>query len=360
MTPAHLETLLSPIAADRPTGSDESYSPECDEIRKLRKGDDPSLSQGEWVRELRPPQWPKVRDLCESILKSRSKDLQVACWYTEAIVYMEGFPGLSFGLKLIDGLLARYGSPEGSALFPQDPEERIAKLEWFNAQMPLVIKSVPMSSPKAGGYSFLKWEESRLVENLGLRDPKAKESAIADGKLSGEAWDKSAASSGQAFYLRLFEQIQAGRKAFEAIEARIEQMFQHDAPSLESAREALNDCHDLANQMLRRFGLDPSVEAAAATAPTLNLDAPVPVQAPAAGAPPIPAGPIGSRAEAIRKLREVAKYFRDHEPHSPVGPLAERAARWGEMPLEQWLSRVIKDEGTLGQLRDLLDLQPEL
>lgn len=361
MTPAHLETLLSPIAAERPTGSDESYSPECDEIRKLRKGDDPSLSQGEWVRELRPPQWPKVRDLCESILTARSKDLQVACWYTEAIVYMEGFPGLAFGLKLIDGLLARYAGSEGSGLFPQDPEERIAKLEWFNAQMPLVIKSVPMSSPKTGGYSFLRWEESRLVENLGVRDPKAKESAIADGKLCGEAWDKSAASSGQAFYLRLFEQIQAGRKAFEAIEERIERVFQHEAPSLASAREALNGCHELANQMLRRFGLDPSVEAAAAAAaPTLNLDATPPAPASAVAAVPVASGPIGSRAEAIRRLREVAKYFRDHEPHSPVGPLAERAARWGEMPLEQWLSRVIKDEGTLGQLRDLLDLQPEL
>lgn len=357
MTPAHLETLLSPIAADRPTGTDESFSPECDEIRKLRKGDDPSLSQGEWVREIRPPQWPKVRDLCESILRTKSKDLQVACWYTEAIVYMEGFPGLAFGLKLLDGLLARYGDAE---LFPQDPEERIAKLEWFNAQMPLVIKNIPMSSPKAGGYSFLKWEESRLVENQGMRDPKAKESAIADGKLSGEGWDKSATASGQAFYLRLFEQIQAGRKAFEEIEARTENLFQQDAPSLEGAREALNNCHELANQMLRRFGLDPSLEVAVAAAPTLNLDA----QAMAPTQPSSTAtayqGPIGSRTEAIRRLREVAKYFRDHEPHSPVGPLAERAARWGEMPLEQWLSRVIKDEGTLGQLRDLLDLQPEL
>lgn len=360
MTPAHLETLLSPIAADRPAGTDESFSPECDEIRKLRKGDDSSLSQGEWIREIRPPQWPKVRDLCETILRTKSKDLQVACWYTEAIVYMEGFPGLAFGLKLLDGLLARFGGAEGPALFPLDPEERIAKLEWFNAQMPLVIKSIPMSSPKAGGYSFLKWEESRLVENLGMRDPKAKESAIADGKLSGEAWDKSASSSGQAFYLRLFEQIQAGRKAFEEIEARTEHLFRQEAPSLEGGREALNSCHELANQMLRRFGLDPSIEAAVAAAPTLNLDAQTAAPSQSSAAAPNYAGPIGSRAEAIRKLREVAKYFRDHEPHSPVGPLAERAARWGEMPLEQWLSRVIKDEGTLGQLRDLLDLQPEL
>ena len=66
-------------------------------------------------------------------------------------------------------------------------------------------------------------------------------------------------------------------------------------------------------------------------------------------------GPIRSRDEAVNQLREIARFFRDTEPHSPVALLADRAARWAEMPLEQWLSTVIKDDVTLGQLRELLD-----
>ena len=66
-------------------------------------------------------------------------------------------------------------------------------------------------------------------------------------------------------------------------------------------------------------------------------------------------GPIQSRDEAVNQLREIARFFRDTEPHSPVSLLAERAARWAEMPLEQWLSTVIKDDVTLGHLRELLD-----
>ena len=46
----------------------------------------------------------------------------------------------------------------------------------------MVINGIPMTSPKVGVYSRLKWEESRLVENLGLKDPRAKEAAIAEGK----------------------------------------------------------------------------------------------------------------------------------------------------------------------------------
>jgi type VI secretion system protein ImpA len=353
MNAAHLEALLAPISPEQPGGTDASYSTEFDEIRKLRKGDDPSLSQGEWVQEIRSPQWPKVRDLCETILLKRSKDLQAGCWYMEALSQLEGFSGASFGLKVLDGLLARFA---GAGLFPEDSDEQIAKLEWLNAEVPLVIKRIPMTSPKVGGYSQLKWEESRLVENLGVRNPQAKEAAIAEGKLAGDAWDKAASASGQAFYLRLFEQIQEAKTGFDAFEKRVDTRFAQDSPSLGSLREAIDGCSDLAGQMLKRFGLDPRVEASAAAAPTLQLDAPAQTIA----APAMPSGPVPSRAEALRRLREVAKYYRDHEPHSPVGPLVERAARWGEMPLSQWLTRVVKDEATLNQLRELLDLDPEL
>ena len=355
MTPTLLAALLTPISPEQPGGTDIGYSTEFDAIRKLRKGDDPSLSQGEWVREIRTPQWPVVRDLCETILRTRSKDLQAACWYTESLAQLEGFPGLTFGLKVLEGLLARFEDTDVPTLYPADTEEQMAKLEWLNAELPMVIQGIPMTNLKTGGYSRLKWEESRLVENLGVRDPKAKEEALAEGKLSGEAWDKAARASGQTFYLNLFGQIQEAQGAFETLGQRVDLRFSGESPNIRDLRDAIAGCAELAQQMLRSVGLDPRLEASAATAPTLHLDAfetPTPT--------PTPGGPIASRAEAIRRLREVANYFREHEPHSPVGPLAERAARWGEMPLGQWLSRVVKDEATLNQLQELLDITPEL
>jgi type VI secretion system protein ImpA len=62
------------------------------------------------------------------------------------------------------------------------------------------------------------------------------------------------------------------------------------------------------------------------------------------------AGP--SRAELLRALREIAAHFRRTEPHSPVSFLLERAVSWAEMPLDQWLSEVINDDGVLSMIRD--------
>src|SRR5690606_41385698 len=71
------------------------------------------------------------------------------------------------------------------------------------------------------------------------------------------------------------------------------------------------------------------------------------------------AGVLGTRTDAIQALRDAARYFRQNEPQSPVSLLAERAARWAEMSMDEWLSAVIKDEGTLVQLRELLDIRTD-
>ena len=52
----------------------------------------------------------------------------------------------------------------------------------------------------------------------------------------------------------------------------------------------------------------------------------------------------------------VAHFFRRTEPHSPVAYLAEKAVKWGEMPLHEWLSQVIKDQGAMSHLEELLGL----
>jgi type VI secretion system protein ImpA len=72
-------------------------------------------------------------------------------------------------------------------------------------------------------------------------------------------------------------------------------------------------------------------------------------QPPAAGP-----GPIRTRADAIAQLRTIAKFFRETEPHSPVSYFAEKAASAGEQDLHTWLRSVIKDEGSLAHLEELL------
>jgi type VI secretion system protein ImpA len=58
-------------------------------------------------------------------------------------------------------------------------------------------------------------------------------------------------------------------------------------------------------------------------------------------------------------LAAVADFFRRTEPHSPVAYLVQRAVRWAELPLEEWLKYVIHDDTTLANVRETLGLNDQ-
>jgi len=349
-----LGQLLEPIPGDDICGADVSYSTMFDEIREARRQDDPSLAQGEWETELKTAQWPRVRELTEEILCRQSKDMQVAAWFTEAMTRLKGFDGLATGLQVMDGLVNEFWEFCYPSFDPDDLEERAGKIEWLNKQMPLVIREIPLTDRASGGYSWLKWEESRTIDNLGLKDAAAKEKAVADGKLSGEIFDKAVQTSGRGFYEKLQAQIKEAVAAGASLEKRVDERFGHDAPSLKDLRLALQACEELIGKLLTRLG--GNVQVAEGRVVT-EAGASMPHSNPLNAATPVAVGLIINRSDAIHALREVARYFRHNEPHSPVAFLAERAANWAEMPLDKWLEAVVKDQSTLGQLRELLDIR---
>jgi type VI secretion system protein ImpA len=350
-----LNVLLSPIPGDEIAGEDIAFAPEVDEIREARREDDTSLTQGEWETALKTAQWPRVMELCEGVLRDKSKDLQIAAWYTEALTKVNGFAGLAFGVKVLDGLITDFWEFVHPAFDPADLEERIGKIEWLNNQLTLVVRNIPLTSKASGAYAWLKWEESRQVENLGLKDAEARQKAIDEGKLSGDAFAKAVAASGLSFYEALRSQIREATAVLAGFEMHVDEKFGRDAPSLKDLREALGGCGELTEKMIAKLG---GAAPQAASGQDLlgeqqmessTIEAQTNTQ-------PVAVGSIRSRGDAINALRAVSRYFRANEPHSPVSLLAERAAKWAEMPIESWLSSVIKDESTLRELRELLDV----
>ena len=139
---------------------------------------------------------------------------------------------------------------------------------------------------------------------------------------------------------------------------RVDERFGLHAPSLKELIQAVRACDELVSKFLERLGgFGPGIDPSAATQPTQLRVQSVGGQVAFGNLAPTTAGLIVNRSDAIRALREVAAYFRLNEPHSPVALLAERAAGWAEMPLEEWLASVIKDQSTLSQLRELLDVR---
>ncbi|HYD59125.1 MAG TPA: type VI secretion system protein TssA [Noviherbaspirillum sp.] len=354
-----LNQLMAPIPGDHPGGEDISFSTQLDEIREARRQDDLSLAQGEWETELKTAQWPQVRRLCEELLINKSKDLQIACWYAEALCNIDGFRGLAFGLQVWEVLLTDFWEFLYPDLLEDGLDERAGKIEWLNKQLPMAVRNIPLTSKATGAYSWLKWDQSRGVDNLGLKDPAAREKAIADGKLTGEAFDKAAIATGLSYYENLLGDIREAATRLAAIEKHVDERFGDDSPGLKELRKAVADCDDVVVKIIGRLGGSTTLaDAGQAAQPTRSDTAHHSIVA-AVPAGTEASGPIRTRADAVRALRQVSQYFKQNEPHSPVALLAERAAKWAEMPLERWLASVIKDDSTLNQLRELLDIPRE-
>ena len=375
------QALLTPIAGDNPAGKDARYDGTYDAMREARRADDP-LDQGDWVRQIKVPDWLAVIDLANETLASKSKDLQVATWLVEALVKRHGFPGLRDGLRLLRELQERFWP----SLYPEvedgDLEFRAGPLVWLNEKLPVSIKEVSVTQPGDGAnYSWLRWEESRAMDNLGRRDPTAMTAALAEGKITGEQFDKAVEATPLAYYKILHDDLNESWEEFERLDRVVDEKFGRELASLLEIRRAIEECRTLLADIGRkRGGLEPDPRP---PEPGPRLQGPEPE--PNGGFPdhhsreevhaspqafqgePVLSHSYGhpagmsidpqSRADALRRLAAVAAYFRRTEPHSPVSYLVQRAVRWGEMPLEQWLQDVIQNEDVLGRVRETLGLK---
>lgn len=341
------ESLLAPIPGDKPGGESIRYAGPYDAIEEARRADD-ELTQGDWQRDTKASDWRRVVELASDALCKRSKDVQVTAWMTEALIRLHGFAGLRDGCRLLRELSERFWDH----LYPEaegdDLESRAGPIEWMNQRLPEAVRFVTIAQSSRGDkYGWWHWQESRTVDNLGRTNPEAKSAALAEGKISGEDFDKAVATLRRAHYEQLFADITQGSEELQALIAEIDTRFGRNAPSLVALKQAAEDCRGLVETIVKRKReLEP--DAVSTDAGPGQDGAPAPGRGGAA---------LGDRVAALQQLAEVAAFFRRTEPHSPVSYLVQRAVQWGHMPLENWLRDVIKDEAVLANLRDTLGLK---
>ena len=346
------DPLLSPIPGDNPGGEPLRYAGPYDAIEEARRADD-ELTQGDWQRETKASDWRQVIELSTEALSKRSKDIQIAAWLTEALIRLHGFAGLRDGCRLIRELIGRFWDCFYPEIEDGDLEPRTAPLEWMNQRLPEAVRFVPIARSSRGDqYGWWHWQESRNVDNLARTNAEARNVALAEGKVSGEEFDKAVATLRRPHYEALFADIGEAAVELQALDQVVDERFGRGAPSLVALKQAVDDCHTLAEAIVKRKReLEPDTTPAEATA--VRGTGASGVSASGADA----SGMLRDRAAALQQLSEVAAFFRRTEPHSPVSYLVQRAVQWGRMPLEDWLHEVIKDQAVLEHLRDTLGLK---
>lgn len=343
-----LDALLRPLAGNR-CGGDLTFSSLFDEIQEARRFDDPSVSQGEWVRPLKEADWPRVVRLCEEALASRAKDVRLAVWLTEAAARTSGFAGLADGYRLVAGLCESYWDDLHPLPEDGDQEMRAGNLDWLLTQSRRIIREMPITDSPLGRFSMADLEAARHLAGNLERNPREAEFLMRAAPITLEQFEAARRDTAADFFVQRARGAEAARQALGELERVVDAKLGLDGPGFDDAREALAEAFGI----LRRY----AHEMGAVALPLHSAqDAPAGQDSAPAGASGAQHGPIATRADALVRLREVAEFFRRTEPHSPVAYLAEKAACWGDMSLHEWLRSVVKDDGALTHVEELLGL----
>lgn len=352
------EALLAPISEESPSGESLRYSGIYDEIAEARRTDD-ALAQGEWQTELKVADYRKVIQLATDALTSSTKDIQIAAWLSESLTYQHGFAGLRDGLKLLAGLQENFWDSLHPEIDDGDMEGRGNAISWLDTQCGWAVKKLPIT--QGAGYSYLDWQDAKRFQrpdNYDSLDNEQQEridGEIArsekDGLVNAELWKKARTQTRRQFCEETNFAIEECWEAYRDLNRVLEEKFdRNQVPSMPELSKSLETVHDQVKKILQEKRLEEPQASDDTDAEYTNGEAGEDGGAARGGG----GGPISGRADALKKLSEIASFFQRTEPHSPVAYLVQRAVKWGNMPLDSWLRDVIKDDGVLDQIRETL------
>jgi type VI secretion system protein ImpA len=354
-----IEGLLSPIRDDSPSGPDLRLDPEKEAIfgrvKDFRQAQDPAVDPAGKGKE---PDWGAVVRACDEALRTQTKDLELMAYLAEGLTRRHGFAGLQAGIALIhrslethwdsihpgideDGisgaLRARWVSWLGSSEF-----QRIVKLAPINRPDPAEDRGSPDRAPDLG---WADYEGAQMLGDQTLSEERRKE-LIGAGYMSLEEFQSRIGVTPAATFRAVLAALEACVSELQALERFAEERFDDpdDQPNLFPLRSLLGEVRDFASQRV------PAEAEAGERGEAVQHTAGAPSGSAAA------AGPVGTRQDALKRLREVEDYFRRTEPHSPISHLIGRAVRWGNMSFEELVRDLARNKDVIGHIWETLGL----
>jgi type VI secretion system protein ImpA len=344
------DDILNPIPGDNPGGESLRYAPVYDKIKEARRQDDEG-PMGDWQRERKVADWPLVIKLASEAIATKSKDLQLAVWLTEALLAKEQFSGLRSGVELIRGLIENFWDNLYPELDEGDSEMRAAPLDWLGAHyLEVPLKRVPLTK---SGLNLLDYHKARKIgrEADAQEDydrQEAFQAAVAAGELTLDEWDKAFNSTSKEFYRTRIEEIDGVLLTIEELQPICEEKFGEFVPSFSKFQSVLEEVRRQANQFLTtKLESDPdeataeeevSEESAEEIAEESESAEAVGSSGAAAAPARAKARPKGAlspepadREDAIERVASAARFWRAEDPYSPAPYLMLRGMRWGEV-----------------------------
>lgn len=357
-----LAKLLAPISEESPAGKDirkdssplSKYQTIKSARAAARSAERNSVHDGDSSEA--DEHWRKILALAPEILVNQSKDLEIASWFTEALIRRHGFQGLRDAFRLIKGLVENYWDN----LYPMpDADEdgenaRTAPLSGLNGEgaagvLIPPIKKVPLTEGHHPG-PFSLWQYQMALEAQRTPDEKARAKKIEALGYSLANIEQAINDSSDEFFINQLDDLSEAIEIYKTTGILLDERCGADnAPSTRHIIDALEECRGALNHL----GKD--------KLPVPVVDEPLPEgitpSASNVGQASMAAGVINSREAAFKQLLEISKFFRKTEPHSPVSYVLEKAIKWGNMPLNELIAELITEPSSLKRYSELTGVE---
>lgn len=367
----NIDTLIAPIdGSHHGVGEDLIFDPRIDAIVAARQEDDPLLAQGNWVTELKVADWDFVKNQCAELLSHTSKDMKLALWYVDALSHTDHLAGISQGLSLLQTLNDDYWL---TMYPPLDGEEesmdiRAGLLSWFVKALTDDIKQLSLADTKVENYDYNYYLTARDHDKQRQQNPDSETSnqlTLSDYnhaiKNSNETWQKTLMSNlnkvteqWQALTDQLNDLMGMDAPVFAPVTDLLMALKQHLHPLLPEYADTTNSISqegvaDTVNSTDDHESTKSNGNKSLASTKNVTLT----------DFNPSNRDHQSNRRQALKLLAQIQEYFATNEPHSPVTFLLGRAIDWADMPLDQWLAHIIKNEDQLSMISDMVGIQPK-
>jgi len=337
------EDLLNPIPGDNPSGAYLYYAPIYDKIKEARRQDEDTGPTGVWTRERKTADWNQVIKLAGEALATQSKDLQLAVWLAEAHFKKEGFALLRDSLMLLKQLLENFWDTIYPEVEDGDAEFRATPLSWLG-NFDLQIRMAPITR---GGLSAVDLKVSAGVgyktdaEAAGNEKLADYNAAVAEGKISADAFDADFDKTPKKYYVDLNDTFDSALEKLEELQVLCEEKFGDDAPGFSKLRKALEETGVTVRSLLNRkrekepdepvAGAEPEEETPEETPSYEGESAPAAAAAPAKKKSGSLSAEPQDADDAIARIAAAARYLRTQDAYSPAPYLLLSGFRFGEL-----------------------------
>lgn len=273
--------------------------------------------------------WRDLHDLCFEALATRTKDIELFAWLTEAQVRLTGLGGLTATFDA----LAHFCESHFDSLHSMEADSLAEKAEPivglngahnFEGTLIRPLRLATLLPDQVYG-KFSLWAFNRANRDLGGPE--------------WTMWREQLESLDGADFFAKRDAAAACLHALDRLDAAVTDKWGRDAPSLSRIRAVLEEISAAYPSLASHAGL-----AIALKSPSAEDPKPTPSAAPAAPTAPSKSYEIASREQALELLLQVAAYFRRTEPHSSIPHALDTIVHRGRMDFLRLLEELIPQD----------------